>query len=224
MPSVYTRKTLLLLAAGALVSALLCVAATHHPYFPTDVALTRVVQAALAGPTGWAAWITATADKPGCFLLLAITVVLALIISGWRAALLSIPIFFGLWGFGVWLSPIAAQPRPSAELIAVVGHPKGYAFPSLFGLIYVATFGYVGALALARLRGPMRWAVAIPAAGALLIGAAARIVLGAHWPSDLWVAYLIGLVWIGALIPLSRGDVETSHAATAGSERRIKRA
>ena len=40
---------------------------------------------------------------------------------------------------------------------------------------------------------------------ALLIGARARIVLGAHWPSDLWVAYLIGLLWISSRFPRSPG-------------------
>jgi hypothetical protein len=35
----------------------------------------------------------------------------------------------------------------------VIGHPKGYAFPSIFGLVYAATFGYIGLLAAARLHG-----------------------------------------------------------------------
>lgn len=44
--------------------------------------------------------------------------------------------------------------------------------------------------------------------------------LGAHWPSDIWVAYLIGLVWIGTLMPLSRGDIPAragNHSEAAGS-------
>jgi membrane-associated phospholipid phosphatase len=202
----YTKTGIVLILTGAIASALLCVAAARNPYFPTDVPIARAVQAVLPGPARWASWITWTADKPACFVLLALTIIFAWAISGWRAALLTVPIFFGLWGFGAWLSPLAAQPRPSPELIRVVGHPKGYAFPSIFGLIYVATFGYVGALGAVRLRGAWRAAVPILAAAALLAGAAARLVLGAHWPSDLWVAYLIGFVWIAALTPLSRAD------------------
>jgi membrane-associated phospholipid phosphatase len=48
--------------------------------------------------------------------------------------------------------------------------------------------------------------IPILVAAILLLGACARIVLGAHWPSDLWVAYLIGLFWIEILIPLSGSD------------------
>lgn len=156
----YAKKTAWMLITGAAASALLCFAATRSPYFPTDIAIARAVQAVLAGPVGWARWITTSADKPTCFVLLILTIIFAWMISGWRAALLSLPIFFGLWGFGAWLSPLAAQPRPSADLIHVVGHPGGYAFPSTFGLIYVATFGYLGMLAAVRLRGALR--VAIP--------------------------------------------------------------
>jgi membrane-associated phospholipid phosphatase len=38
----------------------------------------------------------------------------------------------------------------------------------------------------------------------LAIGSIARIVVGAHWPSDLWMANLMGLFWITLLLPLSR--------------------
>src|ERR1700692_4637187 len=111
-------------------------------------------------------------------------------ISGWRAALLAIPIFFGLFLFGIWLSPHIAQPRPSPAVIRVIGNPRGYAFPSIFGIIYAATFGYIGVRAARRAARP--WSIVIPilAVAVLLLGACARIVLGAHWPSDLWVAYL----------------------------------
>jgi membrane-associated phospholipid phosphatase len=38
---------------------------------------------------------------------------------------------------------------------------------------------------------------------ALTVGACARVVVGAHWPSDLWVAYLMGVFWIELLMPLT---------------------
>ena len=165
--------------------------------------LARALQSLAFLPLSWASWITATADKPWRFALLALVVVVAWLLCGWRAASASVPVFFGLWLFGIWLSPLIAQPRPSPELIRVVGHPKGYAFPSIFGLVYVATFGYLGLLARTQCRGALRVLIPLVAVLALLIGADSRIVLGAHWPSDLWVAYLIGLLWIFALLPFS---------------------
>lgn len=185
----------------AVLDAALIIAAARMPYFPGDLAFARFVQSAAPMPAGVAQWITATADKPGCFVLLALTFLIAWLISGWRAALVSVAVFFGLWFFGIWLSPIAAQPRPSPDLIQVAGHPKGYAFPSIFGLIYMATFGYVGVVAAMRYRGALRWIITVAAIVILAIGAIARIDLGAHWPSDLWVAYLIGLFWILLLLP-----------------------
>ena len=193
-------------AAGLLViailDAVLIVAAARMPYFPTDLAIARTVQAMAPLPVSWAQWITATADTPWCFVLLGAAVVAGWLIGGWRAGAIAIAVFFGLWFFGIWLSPLVAQPRPAAALINVVGHPKGYAFPSIFGLVYAATFGYVGVLAGIRCRGAPRVALPMLAVTALGAGAAARIVLGAHWPSDLWVAYLMGLLWIGLLLHL----------------------
>ena len=200
---VYSSRLIGGLLALGFVNVLLIVAAARMAYFPTDLFLARGLQSLAFLPLRWAAWITATADKPWCFALLALVVVVAWLLCGWRAALVALPVFFGLRLFGIWLSPLIAQPRPSPELLFVVGHPKGYAFPSLFGLVYIATFGYLGLLVGTQCRGALRILIPLVAVLALLIGACARIVLGAHWPSDLWVAYLIGLLWIFALLPFS---------------------
>ncbi|HEY6395372.1 MAG TPA: phosphatase PAP2 family protein [Candidatus Binataceae bacterium] len=202
----YLPGILWFLAALFLLNMVVIVAASRMPYFPTDVVIARAVQSHLAMSVRWAKLITTTADKPWCFALLGLAFVAAWEISGWRAAVISIPVFFGLWLFGLWLSPIIAQPRPSPELIRVAGNPKGYSFPSIFGLVYVSTLGYVGLLAAIRCRGPLRVVLPLLAILALAAGAIARIVLGAHWPSDLWGAYLLGLFWILALLPVTKSD------------------
>ena len=203
----YSLASMLCLLALAVAIAILAFAASRIPYFPTDLAIARGLQSRAAMPVSAATWITATAGKPWWLVLLALTAVFAWVISGWRAALLAIPIFFGLLLFGIWLSPHVAQPRPSPELIKVIGNPKGYAFPSIFGLIYAAIFGYIGLLAARRSRGASAIVIPILAAAALILGGCARIVLGAHWPSDIWTAYLMGLFWIGLLMPLSGRDL-----------------
>ena len=201
---VYNERLLGMLLALGFVNIVLIVAAARMAYFPTDLVIARGVHSLAPRSLGWASSITATADKPWCFVLLALAMVLAWLLRGWRAALVALPVFFGLWLFGIWLSPLIAQPRPSPELIRVVGHPNGYAFPSIFGLVYGATFGYLGLLAGTQCRGTMRLLIPLGAIMALMIGACARIVLGAHWPSDLWVSNLLGLMWIVALLPFSR--------------------
>jgi undecaprenyl-diphosphatase len=194
---------ILWLSALAVAITMLAFAASRMPYFPTDVAIARAVQAHVPISVRAATWITATADKPGWIVLLVLTAAVAWLIGGWRAALLALPIFLGLFLFGIWLSPRVAQPRPSPALITVIGSPKSYAFPSIFGLVYAATFGYVGLIAARRSRGASSIVIPTIAAAALILGACARLVLGAHWPSDIWVAYLMGLFWIELLMPLS---------------------
>lgn len=200
---VYNARLFGALLVLGFLNVLMIVAAARMAYFPADLVIARGLQSLAPLPFSWASWITATADKPWCFVLLALTVVVAWLLRGWRAGLVALPVFFGLWLFGIWLNPLIAQPRPSPELIRVVGHPKGYAFPSIFGLVYVATFGYLGLLAGMQCRGTLRLLIPLVAISALLIGGCARIVLGAHWPSDLWVAYFLGLMWIAALLPWS---------------------
>jgi membrane-associated phospholipid phosphatase len=213
----YSLVSILWLLALAVAIALLTFAASRLPYFPTDVAIARAVQSRVPMAVWAATWITATAEKPWWIVLLALTAAVAWVINGWRAALLAIPIFFGLFLFGIWLSPHVAQPRPSPALIRVIGNPKGYAFPSIFGLIYAATFGYIGLLAARRSRRASAIVIPILAAGALILGACARIVLGAHWPSDIWGAYLMGLFWIALLMPLSA----TTGSIVRTSKRKI---
>jgi membrane-associated phospholipid phosphatase len=186
-----------------LVNTAVVLAAGRMPYFPGDVFFARATQAIAPLPIGLSRFITATAETPWCFILLGLSIAAAWRLAGRRAAAVAVPVFFGLWLLGLWLSPQIAQPRPSPDLIHVTGHPGGYAFPSIFGLIYAATFGYVGVVAALRARGALRTAIVLGALGCLVVGAIARIDLGAHWPSDLWAAYLIALWWIMILAPLA---------------------
>lgn len=186
-----------------LVNTVVVMAAGRAQYFPGDVFFARATQEIAPLPVGFSQWITATADTPWCFVLLALAIGAAWWLGGRRAAVVALPVFFGLWLLGIWLSPQIAQPRPAPDLIHVVGHPRGYAFPSIFGLIYAATFGYVGVVAAIAARGAARIVIPGAAIAILVLGAIARIDLGAHWPSDLWAAYLIALWWIMILVPLA---------------------
>jgi len=191
------------LVALIVVDVVLAFAASRTPWFPDDPQIARGIQHFAPMPIPLAQAITASALMPWCFVLLAATIVFTWTMRGWRAAVVAFAIFFGLWFLGILLSPIVAQPRPTAELINVVGHPKGYAFPSIFGLLYGATFGYAGVLALRRFRGAARMVVCVVVLFFLLAGIDARVVLGAHWPSDLLASYLFALTLIVGLLPLS---------------------
>jgi len=189
---------LFVLAAG------LTLTAKYLPYLPGDIALTRLVQSALPESRGWARWLSATAEVPWVLVLIAIVFILSQAMAGWRAALLSLAAFAGMWLLGRWLGPVIARPRPSPRLVQVSGSFAGSAFPSLFALRYAATLGYVAVLAVARTSGAIRWTIVIVCACLMLAGFVARLALGAHWPSDIGASYLLGLLWAALLVRATR--------------------
>ncbi|MBI4965092.1 MAG: hypothetical protein HY913_17595 [Desulfomonile tiedjei] len=183
-----------------LLAVLLTILFKYVPYLPGDVSITRLIQSSLPESKHWAQAISATAKPPWVLVLIAITFALSWVIAGWRAGLLSIASFVGLWLLGQWLGPVIAQPRPSADLVQVVEAASGSAFPSIFAFNYIATIGYLGVLAAVKASGNLRWALLVICTLLLVIGGIARIDLAAHWPSDVAISYFIGLLWVTLLI------------------------
>ncbi|MDY0042000.1 MAG: phosphatase PAP2 family protein, partial [Desulforhabdus sp.] len=160
----------------------------------------RFIQSTAPASYGWAKLVTATAKFPWNLVLLAVTTALCWKFAGWRAVFLALFSFAGMWILGKWLGPLVARPRPSAELISVPDQLSGYSFPSIFALTYASTIGFLTAFFVKKSAGA--WRVAAPALCCLLllVGGAARIVLGAHWPSDVMLSYLMGLLWAALLL------------------------
>jgi membrane-associated phospholipid phosphatase len=88
--------------------------------------------------------------------LLVITVVLSWIIAGWRASLLSLASFGGMWVLGKFLGPAVGRPRPSAELVHLAKQLSGYSFPSIFAMTYASTVGLLAFLFVAKTSGTLR--------------------------------------------------------------------
>jgi membrane-associated phospholipid phosphatase len=187
---------LVLLALAVLLT--LCV--KYVPYLPGDVGFTRFVQSVLPESKHWAQSVSSTAEVPWVLGLIALTFFLSWAIAGWRAALLAIVSFVGLWLLGKWLGPVIAQPRPSPELVQVSGSLSGSAFPSIFAFNYISTLGFLAVLAVVKSSGKLRWTLLIVCSALLILGWVARVELAAHWPSDVAISYLIGLLWVSLLI------------------------
>jgi undecaprenyl-diphosphatase len=170
------------------------------PYFPGDVAVTRFLQAVTLGTTEWARLVTSTAKPPTSFILLILSTGISWRLLDWRAAALALISFFALWGVADWLKPLAGRPRPDPDLVRVVGSPLGFSFPSTFAMIYAATVGYLATLIYFRYAGPLRRTILSMCAVLLVIGGSARVVLGAHWPSDIVLSYLIGFLFVALLV------------------------
>jgi len=181
-------------------AAILVVFLKYFPYLPGDIASTRLVQSLLPESKRWAQLVSVTAEMPWVLILIGTTFFCSWVIAGWRAALLSLASFTGLWLLGKWLGPFVAQPRPSPELVEVTRSLSGSAFPSLFAFNYISTVGFLAVLAAVKASDKTRWAVVLICSALLLTGWVARVDLAAHWPSDVTISYFIGLIWIGFLV------------------------
>ncbi len=178
----------------------LTIALKYVPYLPGDVSGTRLVQSLLPESKRWAQLLSLTGGMPWVLILMAVTFCLSWLLAGRRAALLSLASFMGLWLLGEWLGPVIARPRPSPELVHVAGSFSGFAFPSIFALNYASTVGFLAVLSAFKTSGKLRWAALLVCTSLLIVGWVARVDLAAHWPSDVGLSYLIGLLWVSLLI------------------------
>ncbi len=183
---------------AAVVTILIGVGVWMEPYFAGDVELTRAFQAAAPNPGWWATPISRLAPAPAKYVVMAIALVVAYVLAGWRG-LVIVGGFIALEQYGAestkaWFK----RPRPSRDLIAVTGNPGGFTFPSTTITFLCVTFGAVAVLAALRRKAPARWPIFAVAAAMLVLGCAARVALGAHWPSDVALTSVICLSWIWA--------------------------
>jgi undecaprenyl-diphosphatase len=184
---------------AALVTSLVLAAVAMTPFFAGDVAVARAVQALSPG-ADWAVAVTQTAQAPLKYVVMIVAVGLAYALTGWKGAAIVIGALAIEQTGGEASKLIAQRPRPSRDLVAVVGNPSGYSFPSTFTTFYAVTFG---ALLLLAWRSPRRTPARVVAAGCailIVIGWAARVVPGAHWPSDVVLTTFVCLVWLWATI------------------------
>jgi membrane-associated phospholipid phosphatase len=136
---------------------------------------------------------------------MAVALVAAFVVAGWRGLAVAVIVLL-LEQYGAESTKaLFKRPRPSRDLITVIGNPSGFTFPSTTITFFSVTFGAVGVLSLMRKKAPYRWPIAIAAFAMLLIGCVARVALGAHWPSDVILTSVICLTWIWAASRLVLG-------------------
>ena len=183
---------------AATVTVLVGIGVALEPYFAGDVPLARLVQSASPSPEWWARPVSNLAPAPGKYYVMAITLVASFFVAGWRGLAL-VAAFIVLEQYGAdSTKALFKRPRPSRDLITVVGNPSGYTFPSTTITFLSVTFGGLGVLAALARKAPNRLPVLAVSFGVLLVGCIARVALGAHWPSDVFLTALICLTWIWA--------------------------
>ena len=111
-------------------------------------------------------------------------------------ALISIPDIFN-----IWLKEIIGRPRPSADMVEVMGGPQGFSFPSGHALHVVLFYGfllYLGSRYIPSRR--LMWALWTAGALYVLFSGLWLIYDGRHWLTDVLGGYIYGAFYLLALI------------------------
>jgi len=200
--AIYRGKRFLALY-GALVggTGLLAFFAKRHRYFKGDVGITRFLQKpnarlydAMMGAVsqlGWR-WISVGTRASLSTLMWAagFRMESAFTVSTWSGDVVT-----------VLIKTRVLRPRPTKDLVRVMGDLEEASFPSGHVVHYVTFYGFLFYLVFIHLK--QRWfrtALLTLLAGVILLVGPSRIYMGHHWPSDVAGAYLVGTLWLGVII------------------------
>ena len=104
--------------------------------------------------------------------------------------------------FTALLREAIGRPRPTDDLVQVIGGPQGDSFPSGHAFHVLFFYGFLIYLALRLLPDPLARALAAAGAGYIVLSGLWLIYNGRHWPFDVLGGFIYGacvvLIWIAA--------------------------
>jgi len=145
-------------------------------------------------------WITALGRGSVIALLLAAACAILWLL---RRPWLTVPLLVSSLGASafMWLGKLAFhRPRPIESVLL----ETSYSFPSGHATIAMAFYGFMGyVLARSATRWTTKVNLSFLAGTLILLIGLSRILLGAHYLSDVWAGYLVGALWLIVGISLS---------------------
>lgn len=200
------RRRHRLLLIGAVLALLavvgLAILARLYTVLPFDVWFTlelQALQSTVITPVMYV--VSVVGYSPWSALAVAVATVLIGLLLGWREGLFLLVITLAQGLLNALIKRAIGRPRPIDTLVEVFVPAQGFSFPSGHVMFYTVFFGFLLFLVLIRLpAAPLRWLLAVPLAGLVLLVGPSRIILGAHWLSDVIAAYLLGLVILAVAI------------------------
>jgi undecaprenyl-diphosphatase len=196
----YLFQVALIATIGAFTTLMILVKIT--PSFPIDLAITRALQS-IQSPIF--AFLMNFASWHGFFpqsLIIPLLLAVAWYVFGfqWEAVA---SIFAALFPplINIIVKDYIRRPRPTVDLVHVLGVLNSYSFPSGHVMFYVGYFGFMWFLIYTLMkRSPMRTAILTFLGLLIVLVGPSRIYLGQHWPSDVLGAYLLGSLTLVVVI------------------------
>ncbi len=191
---------------AAVVFLALAVLARTDAYFSFDLLISRAVQSVSALWFGALMYDLSWLGFAPQSYAISVLALLILLVSGlkWEAVVTAV----GLAGSGILVAGIkilVERQRPSANLIHVLAQLHDYSFPSGHVLMFTAFYGFLLFLTYTLLkRSWWRTLLLLVLGGLVALIGLSRVYEGEHWPSDVLGAYLVGSLWLTALILLYR--------------------
>ena len=178
-------------------------------YLPGDVQIERFIQSIIPNTFDWAKFVMNIAEFPYYFILLIFAFLLGWIATNSvRIASFIFVSFFGIRIIDNFLRIFICQPRPTADLVNVHVKLHSSAFPSTTSMVYASIFGFLVGLVWAY--GFRKTAYSFPvfvvSVLALILCFIDRVVMGAHWPSDVLISYVVSFAWVYIVIRYMRSQ------------------
>ncbi|MBE9179868.1 phosphatase PAP2 family protein [Oculatella sp. LEGE 06141] len=219
MPSIAWKRWGATLILGFIATDLLAVLVTRIAQFWHDRGLQTwdeqtLLWIAAQAPLSFAQGITW--ESPGNLISMLPVVITVVAIAVWRSyplvAVTMATAYVLQFGFAWtgWLLWNRDRPELIADGIAA---PGLHSFPSGHALVVCTVYGFIAYLWWRSAHHPIEKGIAI-ALFVIWIGliSLARLVLGAHWPSDIGAGLSLGIAWlITIMVALNRAEVANRH-------------
>ncbi|MFD0897974.1 phosphatase PAP2 family protein [Loigolactobacillus binensis] len=189
------RPPAILVVAGLLLILALLAHFQAAPLTFIDQTLATPLQTIVTPTKTFLLRLISVIAQPSMAVLYAVVLIGGLWYFQHRAAAVWVLVTFGIGGAGSWLLKfLVARPRPTAHVLVA---ENGYSFPSghvFSAVMIISLLYYLFARPLPRLW--QRLGCLLGAGIWLGLVVAARVYLGAHYPSDTIAALLLGYLWI----------------------------
>ena len=162
-----------------------------------------------AQSAGWAEHVANLASTRTALAVTVVAVAIFLLRRHWRGAIALALVFPVTQGAVQLIKLVVERPRPEAN--ATLAEAQGFSFPSAHSATSVAVYATIAFILIRAARnGHSRVAIATFAAALVLAVGFSRVLLGAHYPTDVLAGWTFGalvasLCWLAASrVPLPR--------------------